>query len=98
MSSSSPDDATRWRESIVWEDTRPAPNASAITRSTPESRTPYYVIAGPEVPVGASGPSTTSTPARFALYRAIMTELRPGTDVFYAVSTSPSTVISVRFG
>jgi hypothetical protein len=42
--------------------------------------------------------STTSTPALFALYRAIMTELRPGTDVFYAVRTSPSTVISVRFG
>jgi hypothetical protein len=42
--------------------------------------------------------STTSTPALFALYRAIMTELSPGTDVFYAVRTSPSTVISVRFG
>ena len=42
--------------------------------------------------------STTCTSALFALYRAIMTELRPGTNVFYAVRTSPSTVISVRFG
>jgi hypothetical protein len=45
-----------------------------------------------------TGLSPTSTPALFGLYRAIMTELRPGTDLFYAVRTSPSTVISVRFG